>query len=185
MMPSRPDGCPEPSGLTNSDLANSDLANANLTNADSSDRSIASETPHVDRRSNERYQIGWQTLSKINQAAAEQVLANLQEIAPDLGRFIVEFPFGDIYTRPGLDLPTRELITIAALTTLGNAQPQLKAHIHGALNVGCTPEAIVEVILQLAVYAGFPAALNSMLTAKEVFAERGITAPKSPPEAQS
>jgi 4-carboxymuconolactone decarboxylase len=119
----------------------------------------------------ERYQRGWETLSAINQQAAQQVLENLQQIAPDFGRLIVEFPFGDIYSRPGLDASTRQLITIAALTTLGNAQPQLKAHIQGALNVGCTREQIVEVILQLAVYAGFPAALNGMLVAKEVFAE--------------
>lgn len=144
---------------------------ANLSRSTSGDP--VSDT--ADRDANgpsKRYQQGWETLSRINQSAAEQVLENLQTIAPDLGRFIVEFPFGDIYTRPGLDLPTRELITIAALTTLGNAQPQLKAHIQGALNVGCTPEQIVEVILQLAVYAGFPAALNGMLAAKEVFAER-------------
>lgn len=119
----------------------------------------------------ERYQRGWETLCLINQQAAEQVLSTLQDIAPDLGRFIVEFPFGDIYSRQGLDAQTRQLITIASLTTLGNAQPQLKAHIQGALNVGCTRTQIVEVILQLAVYAGFPAALNSMLVAKEVFAE--------------
>lgn len=119
----------------------------------------------------DRYQRGWKTLSAINQQAAEQVLENLQQIAPDFGRFIVEFPFGDIYSRPGLDAQTRQLITIAALTTLGNAQPQLKAHIQGALNVGCTQEQIVEVILQLAVYAGFPAALNGLFAAREVFAE--------------
>lgn len=60
----------------------------------------------------------------------------------------------------------------AALTALGHAQPQLKVHLHGALNVGCTREELVEVIIQMAVYAGFPAALNGMATAKEVFRER-------------
>jgi 4-carboxymuconolactone decarboxylase len=74
-----------------------------------------------------------------------------------------------------LDLKSREIATIAALTALGNAQPQLKVHIHGALNVGCTREEVIEVIIQMAVYAGFPAALNGMFTAKEVFKERDET----------
>ena len=85
---------------------------------------------------------------------------------------MIEFPFGDIYSRPGLDLKTRELITVAALTTLGNCQPQLKVHIGAALNVGCTQEQIIETIMQMAVYAGFPAALNGAFAAKEVFAEK-------------
>jgi 4-carboxymuconolactone decarboxylase len=61
---------------------------------------------------------------------------------------------------------------VAALTALGNAAPQLKVHIHGALNVGCSREEVVEVIMQMAVYAGFPTALNGLFLAKEVFQER-------------
>jgi 4-carboxymuconolactone decarboxylase len=61
---------------------------------------------------------------------------------------------------------------VAALTALGNATPQLKVHIHGALNVGCTKQEVVEIMMQMAVYAGFPAALNGLSAAKEVFAER-------------
>ena len=72
-----------------------------------------------------------------------------------------------------MDLKSREIATMAALTALGNAQPQLKVHIHGTLNVGCTREEVIEVIIQMAVYAGFPAALNGMFAAKkEVFKER-------------
>lgn len=104
--------------------------------------------------------------------AGEKVMESLKDIAPDLGRYVIEFPFGDVYSRPGLDLKSREIAVVAALTALGNAAPQLKVHIHGALNVGCTREEIVEVIIQMAVYAGFPAALNGMAAAKEVFAER-------------
>lgn len=128
--------------------------------------------PGADMSSTDRYQQGWQILARLNQSAAEQLIESLQEIAPDLSRFVVEFPFGDIYSRPGLDPQSRSLVTIAALTTLGHAQPQLKAHIHGALNLGCTREQVIEVILQMAVYAGFPAAINGMMTAKEAFAER-------------
>ncbi|MEM8613468.1 MAG: carboxymuconolactone decarboxylase family protein [Cyanobacteria bacterium P01_H01_bin.105] len=121
-----------------------------------------------------RYQQGWQMLQTIDGEAGEKVIDSLQSIAPDLARYIIEFPFGDIYTRPGLDLKSREIATIASLTTLGNAQPQLKVHIHAALNVGCSAQEIVEVVIQMAVYAGFPAALNGISVAKQVFAERNI-----------
>jgi 4-carboxymuconolactone decarboxylase len=120
----------------------------------------------------DRYQRGLQKLAEVDGQAGEQVIESLKEIAPDLARYMIEFPFGDIYSRPGLDLKSREIATVAALTALGNAQPQLKVHIHGALNVGCTREEVVEVIIQMAVYAGFPAALNGIFAAKEVFEVR-------------
>ena len=85
---------------------------------------------------------------------------------------MIEFPFGDIYSRPGLDLRAREIATIAALTAMGNAAPQLKVHIEAGLNVGLSRDEIVEIIMQMAVYAGFPAALNGLFAAKEVFAAR-------------
>jgi 4-carboxymuconolactone decarboxylase len=120
----------------------------------------------------QRYQDGWNKLKEIDGQVGERVLASLQKIAPDLGRYIIEFAFGDIYCRPGLDLKSREIATIAALAALGTAKPQLQVHIHGALNVGCTREEVIEVMLQMAVYAGFPAALNGVFAAGEVFAER-------------
>lgn len=122
---------------------------------------------------NDRYQRGWEKLKEIDGAAGERVVESLKDIAPDFARLLIEFPFGDIYSRPGLDLKSREIAVIAALTALGNAAPQLKVHIHGALNVGCTTQEVVEVIMQMAVYAGFPSALNGLFAAKEVFAERG------------
>jgi len=123
---------------------------------------------------NVRYQRGWEKLKQIDGDAGERVIESLKHIAPDLGRYTIEFPFGDVYSRPGLDLKSREIATVAALTALGNAAPQLKVHIHGALNVGCTPQEIIEIIIQMAVYAGFPAALNGAFSAQEVFKERGI-----------
>ncbi|MBE7381291.1 MAG: carboxymuconolactone decarboxylase family protein [Leptolyngbya sp. SIO1E4] len=116
----------------------------------------------------ERFQRGWQTLKAIDGEAGEQVIESLQAIAPDLARYVIEFPFGDIYPRPGLDVKSREIATVAALTAMGNARPQLKVHVQAALNVGCTREEIVEVVMQMAVYAGFPAALNGMTVVKEV-----------------
>ena len=93
---------------------------------------------------------------------------------PDLGRYIIEFAFGDIYRRPGLDLRAREIATVAALTVQGHSAPQLKVHLHAALNVGCTPAELIEVIVQMVAYAGFPAAINGMLVASDVFAERQL-----------
>ena len=120
----------------------------------------------------DRRRRGWDKLKQINAEAGEKVIETLKDIAPDFANYLLEFPFGDIYSRPGLDLKSREIAVIAALTAMGNAAPQLKAHIEGALNVGCTREEVVEVIMQMAVYAGFPAALNGLSAAKEVFAER-------------
>ena len=121
-----------------------------------------------------RYEKGLAKLQEIDGAAGENVIAALADIAPDLGRYVIEFGFGDVYSRPGLDLKSRELVTVGALTALGHAQPQLAVHIHAALNVGCTKEEIIEVIIQMALYAGFPAALNAMFTAKTVFEEAAL-----------
>jgi 4-carboxymuconolactone decarboxylase len=136
---------------------------------------------------NERQARGQKTLANITGGEGRQVVDSLRDIAPELGDWIVNFAYGEVFSRPGLSLCTRELATISALTALGNAQPQLKVHIDGALNVGCKPEEIVEVILQMAVYAGFPSALNGIGAAREVFAKRGIkiaarTDPAVPPQ---
>ncbi len=118
----------------------------------------------------DRYARGWQKLKEVDDVAGERVVEAMADISPDLGRYIVEFGFGDVYSRPGLTLREREIATIAALTALGNAAPQLKVHIAAGLNVGLTRDEVVETILQMALYAGFPAALNGMFAAKEVFA---------------
>lgn len=120
----------------------------------------------------DRYERGWRKLKEVDAEAGERVIESLSEVSPDLARFIIEFAFGDVYDRPGLDLKSREIATMAALTALGTAVPQLEVHIHGALNVGCTRQEVVEVILQMAIYAGFPAAINGMQAAKRVFAQR-------------
>jgi 4-carboxymuconolactone decarboxylase len=118
-----------------------------------------------------RYERGLAKLREIDGKAGEHVLESLDGIAPDFARYLIEFPFGDIYSRPGLDLKSREIAVVAALTALGNAAPQLKVHIQAALNVGVTRTEIVETIMQMAVYAGFPAALNGLAVVKEVFAQ--------------
>ena len=121
-----------------------------------------------------RYDMGEGVLKQVGGANYDVQLKSLQDIAPDLARFTVEFAYGDIMSRPGLDLNTRQISTVAALAAMGNVQPQLKYHINGALNVGSTPSQIVEAIMLNTVYAGFPAALNGVFAAKQVFQERGI-----------
>ncbi len=123
------------------------------------------------RNGESRLQRGQRALAEIDGSAGENVVAALADIAPDFATYLVEFPFGDIYSRPGLDLRSREIATIAALTAMGNAAPQLKVHIEAALNVGLSRDEIIEIIMQMAVYAGFPAALNGLFAAKEIFAQ--------------
>ncbi|MBZ8133593.1 carboxymuconolactone decarboxylase family protein [Afifella sp. IM 167] len=113
---------------------------------------------------------GRRALAEIDGEGGEKVVASLADIAPDFATYLLEFPFGDIYCREGLALRDREIATIAALTAMGTAQPQLKVHIAAGLNVGLEREEIVEIIMQMAVYAGFPAALNGLSAAREVFA---------------
>jgi len=120
----------------------------------------------------ERYKRGLEKLAEIDGKQGERVVEVLKDISPDFADLLIEFPFGDVYSRPGLDLKSREMATVAALTAMGTAVPQLKVHVHGALNVGCSRQEIIEIMIQMAVYAGFPAALNGLFAAKEVFDQR-------------
>jgi 4-carboxymuconolactone decarboxylase len=119
-----------------------------------------------------RFEKGLELLEQIDGEAGQNVIDSLQDISPDLAKYTIEYPFGDIYARKSLDLKSREIATVAALTALGNCAPQLKVHLNAALNVGCNEEELKEVIIQMSVYAGFPAALNGMFAFKEVLAER-------------
>lgn len=114
-----------------------------------------------------RFDRGTSRLAEVDGQAGAEVVASLG----DLGRYIVEFAFGDIYSREGLNLRDRELATVAALTALGGREPQLKVHIGAAQNVGLTEEEIEEIILQTVPYAGFPTAINAMKVFKEVVAQ--------------
>lgn len=126
---------------------------------------------------------GQETLEKITGSEGRRVVDSLRDISPELGDWIVDFSYGDVFSRPGISLCTRELTTISALTALGDARPQLKVHIEGALNVGCSPNEVVEVIIQQAVYAGFPRALNGISAAREVFEKKGVRTASLEPEA--
>ncbi|QYY29565.1 MULTISPECIES: carboxymuconolactone decarboxylase family protein [Cupriavidus] len=125
----------------------------------------------------ERYKQGLRMLAAVDGETGIEVVETLAKSFPVFARYVVEFPFGDIYSRGGLGLRERELATVAALCALGNALPQLRVHVHAALHVGCKPAEVVEAVMQMAVYAGFPAALNGLSVVREVFAEKGIALP--------
>ncbi len=123
---------------------------------------------------NSRFEAGIKNLAEIDGKGGEQVIHSLEDIAPDLGKYIVEFAFGDIYARNGLTVKEREMITISSLLTAGGCEPQLEVHINGALNVGITPDNIIETFIQCIPYTGFPKVLNAVNTAKKVFRERKL-----------
>lgn len=117
----------------------------------------------------DRYERGLAQLETVSGPHGEAVIKGLDDIAPDLGRYIVEFAYGDVSARPGLDIKTREIATVAALAAMGTARPQLKVHMQAALRVGATRTELIETIMQMIPYAGFPAALNAVAVAREIF----------------
>jgi len=120
----------------------------------------------------ERRDRGWALLQSIHNVVADKTVESLSGVAPDLGEMIVSFAYGDVMTRPGLDVRTRQICTVAMLAAMGgHTAPELKAHIRGALQVGWTKEEISEVLIQTAVYAGFPAAINASAVAKKAYAD--------------
>jgi 4-carboxymuconolactone decarboxylase len=125
----------------------------------------------------ERYTRGLVQLDAVDGQAGKDVVDVLARSFPEFANYLVEYPFGDIYARPGLGLREREIASLAALCVMGHATPQLRVHVKAALHVGCAPREIVEVIMQMSVYAGFPAALNGLAIVREVFGELGIALP--------
>lgn len=128
----------------------------------------------------ERMRVGREKLAELNPRAEADLHAALDDIAPDMVGLVVAFGYGDVYARPGLAIQDRQVATIAALTALGNAEPQLKFHIGGGLNAGLTPQEVVEIIYVTTVFAGFPAGLNALSAARGVFETRGVR-PEIPP----
>jgi len=123
----------------------------------------------------ERIKRGTERLKEVDGHAGERVISSLAGIAPDVGKYILEFAFGDVYCRDGLSLQEREMITITSLLTAGGCEAQLEVHINGSLNVGISPEKVIETFIQCIPYTGFPKVLNAVNVAKKVFAERNIT----------
>ncbi|MFC4505958.1 MULTISPECIES: carboxymuconolactone decarboxylase family protein [Streptomyces] len=122
----------------------------------------------------ERFDHGMAVLSSIDGESGEKVIDSLADISPELGHQVVAWAFGEMYSRPQLAPRDRQLVTLGMLTALGGCEPQLDVHINAALNVGLTPDEIVEALLHAAVYCGMPKALNATFVAKRVFTDRGL-----------
>jgi 4-carboxymuconolactone decarboxylase len=122
----------------------------------------------------EQYEHGLRVLREIDGEAGQRVVDALADISPELGHQVVAWAFGEMYARPALPPRDRQLLTLGMLTALGGAEPQLEVHINAALNVGLSPEEIIEAFLHAAVYCGMPRALNATFVAKKVFAARGL-----------
>ncbi len=125
--------------------------------------------------SDDRYERGWARLRELAGEQGERVIEGLRDVAPDLARYVVEFGYGDVYSRPGLDLGRRQIAAIAALTALGGCEPQLEYHIGIALDAGMAPAEVVETIVHCAPFVGFARTLNAARSAKRVFGARGVS----------
>jgi len=118
----------------------------------------------------DRFERGWERLRELAGEQGERVIEGLKDVAPDLARYVVEFGYGDVYSRGVLDVKQRQLVAIAALTALGGAEPQLEYHIGIALNAGVGRAEIVEAIIHCAPFVGFARTLNAARSARRVFA---------------
>lgn len=123
-------------------------------------------------RASAKYRKGRAHLAKIHGRRGLAKVDSISDLAPDLARWIYEWPFAEIYPRPGLTRKERQLVTVSALTALGYARSELVAHLHGSLNIGLTKKQLVEAITQIAIYAGFPAAIRAVGALRQVLEER-------------
>jgi 4-carboxymuconolactone decarboxylase len=123
-----------------------------------------------------RFEHGMRVLEAVDGEAGDRLMDALGDISPDMVHEVAAWAYGDVYARPGLVPRDRQLVTLGMLTALGDTAAELKVHIGAALNVGLTPDEILEALLQSAVYCGFPRAINAVMVAKQVFIDRGILA---------
>ena len=100
--------------------------------------------------------------------AGEAMVAEMADLCPAFADMTIDWALGGVMARPGLDLLSRHFVLIASCVTLGHAQPQLRAHVESALNIGATKQQIVEAIVQLTFYAGGPAVRNALVSIKDL-----------------
>lgn len=116
------------------------------------------------KQTDELTEYGMEIMNKLEAGLAERVTSSLGQLDEGLSKLITDYAFGAVIGRPGLDLKTREMITVASLISLGNAKPQLELHMRAALNVGVTPQELLEIVIQMAIYAGVPACMNGIVS---------------------
>jgi len=120
----------------------------------------------------DRYRRGLDIAARLSPGGLDRFLTSrVAEVAPDFARMAVEFPLGDLYSRDSLDLPSREIVAIAALAARGNAAAQLRTHVQAATQLGMERAEIVEILMQTAIYAGVPAANTGFAEAARIVAE--------------
>ena len=120
---------------------------------------------------NENYKRGEALLKEKRPDEFENLHKNFDDLSPDISRYVIEFAYGDVWSRPGVDLRTKAIVTVTSLATMGGAEPQLKSHIQGALKSGCTKEELLEAFIQMIPYAGLPRALNALRILKDCVTE--------------
>lgn len=116
-------------------------------------------------------------MDRLEDGLADKVTGRLSELDDTLPAIITDYAFGAVVGRPGLDLKVREMLTVASLVTMGNAMPQLELHMRAALNTGVTPRELLEIVIQMAVYAGVPACMNGLTAYRAAMAATGHTLP--------
>jgi len=118
----------------------------------------------------ERTARGRAIMERLEPGSADRVTGRLAELDPDLPRLVTDYAFAEVVGRPGLDLKTREMLTVAALTALGTAPGQLEFHMRAALTVGVSRRELLEIVIQMAVYAGLPACMNGLTSFRSAVA---------------
>ena len=127
--------------------------------------------PNVESETSDRRKKGIELMDKLNPKATNRLSKMMEGVAPDMVDMVLDFAYGEVMSREGLDLKTRELCIIASLAAMG-LEVELKIHVRKAVHIGVSQREISEVLLQQAVYSGFPRAINALVAAKEVFEEQ-------------
>lgn len=117
---------------------------------------------------------GSDVFERFTSGTPSRLTDQLSRFAPDVGRYIKSFVFGEIYAREGLSDQEKAVAVITTLAAMGGCEKELRTHLNTALNVGVAPERIVDTFIQMLPYAGFPRVLNALFEAQAVFEARGV-----------
>lgn len=120
----------------------------------------------------ENYRNGLDTLA-LTGSRPDSAENRLAEVSPDFARMAIAFPYGELFSRSALDLKIRELLAVVATAAAGHALPQLRGHVAAALHLGWSQAEVIEAIMQTAVFAGFPAAINALTGCHDLLAAGG------------